>query len=827
MHQHDLWVNASGTLGVDSSGWRGDKVELALDLVAGSTPMSLTTSVDDRDRLIHLVNNPRVLIDPEARRLINNALQESQTVPPPLMNPTEYELIAYIDEVQKLTAKQTVNGPKIWLTEGKEYLFKRSSPEFQVPFTRKKMHYNEKTKQAYSRVHEMMLIGKDDGFYLRDDRRRMVMFRDHAHEDGENEIKGSAIWEYFNKPIIKPIAEKMEEKFEDNKARLQMHEMVYGFDFYPGQLDYISAVACTDSSLVSADTGCGKTLIAIALMVAKNAARTLVIAPKGTVKDENGVESNHDPAQWIKEFQSFAPEMPVYKLFSKQDYYDLLDNHGELPHGVFVSYDHAMFRTGAFEQLPSTWGKQNDEKIENRYRKRFAKYLAPIGVHPASNDVLDSHRHHAGVGCVYSGIKCVAEPCLSTIIGPDYFDMVILDEAHLICNLNSQVTSNLIRMQPRYKFALTATPIPNMVWNIFSLMGWLCVPDWYQGQRSNPRWPFTKEEISRFRRKFVSKERDLTQELSNRQQGKDIPPAKPSPLISEPAALLKLLRPCVAYISKEMCNPELQPCEVIDVRVPMGAEQRLLYTHYLDVSRIPCADPRFRYGVQMSYLRGICAEPATVEYEDDTRPMVSSNCNPKMIAILDTILKSVTSGEQIVHVSARINMSSEIARRLESCGISYSRIDGSIRDHAIEAARFKAGDTQVMLMGIKCAQSYSFHQCSNLVIGSLEWSYGTFSQAKGRVWRLNSPKPVKIYVILHNDSIEELMYDKLANKEDAATVCLRGERVERDVVSIDTNELLAQHIGDMKEYDRGEPAEYATEEAWIEMQDKMLDPLAL
>ena len=37
-------------------------------------------------------------------------------------------------------------------------------------------------------------------------------------------------------------------------------------------------------------------------MVAKNAERTLVIAPKGTVKDEHGIETNHDPAQWIKEF---------------------------------------------------------------------------------------------------------------------------------------------------------------------------------------------------------------------------------------------------------------------------------------------------------------------------------------------------------------------------------------------------------------------------------------------------------------------------------------------------------------------------------------------
>lgn len=822
MHQYDLWVNTSGTLGVDSSGWLGSKVELALDLVRGSTPMALTTSVDDRDRLIQLVNNARVLIEPEAKRLILNALQESDTIPPPLLAPTDYELIAYIDEVKELTATKTVNGPKLWVTAGKKYSFKRSAPKYNVPFTRKKMHFKEETGESWARNHEMMLIGKDDAFRFTDDRRRQVMFRDHAHDEGENEVKAKHIWSYFDRPDIPDVRTRFKDKFDDIRSRLEMHELVSGFDFYPGQLDYISAIGCNDSALVSADTGCGKTLIAISLIIAKNSERTLVVAPKGTVKDEHGVETNHDPAQWIKEFQSFAPDMPVHKLFSKSDYEALLDADGELPYGVFVTYDHAMFRTGAFEQIPDSW-TQDEAKVEKKFRKRFARQLCS---HFAVEGDTFDERLSQGVGCVYNGIKCVMEPCLATVVG-DVWDMLILDEAHLICNLNSQVTNNLIRLQPRYKFALSATPIPNMVWNIFSLMGWLCVPDWYQGARSNPRWPFTREEISRFKTRFVSVERDLTQELMNRQKNIAPPAPRKSPLISEPAALLKLLRPTVAYISKEKCNPELQPCEVVDVRVPMGSEQRALYSYYLDVAKIPCSDPRFRMGVQMTYLRGICADPAGVEYEDENRPVVSSNCNPKLITIMDTILKCVADGEQVVHVAARINQSDEIASRLDACGITYSRIDGTVTDHAYEAGAFKAGATQVMLMGIKCAQSYSFGQCSNLVIGSLEWSYGTFSQAKGRVWRLNSPRPVKIYVILHHDSIEEHMFDKLANKEDAATICLRGERVDTDVVSMDTAEILASHIAGWKEYDRGEPAEYATEESWLSMKDKLLDPLGV
>ena len=277
-------------------------------------------------------------------------------------------------------------------------------------------------------------------------------------------------------------------------------------------------------------------------MVAKNAERTLVIAPKGTVKDEHGVETNHDPAQWIKEFNSFAPDIPVYPLFSRDDYYSYLDEEGELP----MVYLSAM--TMQCSELKRSSNCQTHGASRIRIRLRISSESVLLSfchiMHLAIQRWMARYEEYisSGVGCVNNGIKCVVEPCFATIIGPDYWDMVILDEAHLICNLNSQVTNNLIRMQPRYKFALTATPIPNMVWNIFSLMGWLCVPDWYQGGKANARWPYTREEIGRFRRKFVSKERDLTQELINRQNGNEPPPPRPSPLISEPAAFTQVAK---------------------------------------------------------------------------------------------------------------------------------------------------------------------------------------------------------------------------------------------------------------------------------------------
>jgi ABC-type dipeptide/oligopeptide/nickel transport system ATPase subunit len=46
--------------------------------------------------------------------------------------------------------------------------------------------------------------------------------------------------------------------------------------------------ACAESALSSAETGCGKTLIAICLVMLKMAGRVLIVAPKGTVKESEG-----------------------------------------------------------------------------------------------------------------------------------------------------------------------------------------------------------------------------------------------------------------------------------------------------------------------------------------------------------------------------------------------------------------------------------------------------------------------------------------------------------------------------------------------------------
>lgn len=761
-------------------------------------PLTLTTEKETRKLLHCYLTSGVYTIEPAARQAISDALLEVTSIACPIRPVTDFELVAYADEEETLRCHSRDTRGKVALTPGKLYEVRTGTYTFKDCFGRKKIHFDEETGKTEIEDHECELSGEDRYIEITDDRRRIHRFMDRPTNGSAFEHPEELLWQLFTKPYVPTIAEVQLAEYEKYKEAMRFNELLAGFTYFPGQTDYYARMACKDYGLVAADVGTGKSLGALTLIALKSPKRTLLIAPQGTMRSVGEEEEiDYEASQWVKEIQRFAPTEPVFQLFGVEDWRAILNaNGGELPPGIYISYPQAYFCNGGFENLPESWGECQEKKFCERYGLKF-----------------DQHRSleecfHRNVGAANErGVRCIAEPTLATSIAAvhgECWDMVILDEAHLCCNLDAQITKKLIRLQPRFRFAMTATPIPNVVSNIFSLMGWLCVKDWYKGDRRNAAWPYAVDEIGRFNGTFLSTEVDLTAQEKAKAAGKKgwrKVGTRFSPIISSPARLLKLLKPTLAYISKEDCNPKLQPCEVIDVRVATGKEQTKLYQFWLNRRNYV---PEFRNPltiaqVQSSRLRGVCAAPASLDY---TRGMCKSNFNPKTVTILQLIRDCLRRGEQVVVVSARVAQSAALARRLSEAGIPIARIDSSVPPdlHTAEANRFKKGEARVMLMGIKCAQGHSFDQCPNLIIGSLEWSYGTLHQAKGRVWRLTSWKPVRIWCVLHKNTIEELLFDRVALKQDAATLCLHGKRVPRDFKTLDPSEILAEHIVD---YDAG------------------------
>lgn len=789
-------------------------------------PLTLTTEKETRDLMQELVDCGIYTVQPEAKAAITDAIKQVAALACPIMPVTEFESVAYADEEESLECIKTGKLGETHFTKGKKYPITTGTYKFTEKFKRSKVHFDESTRTTYSKEHECTLSGQDRYIQIAGDNDEFVRFMDRP-EYKDWQFEEAQLWKWFKRPVVKTIAEAFPEIVARNEAILKSCAFIASFDYYPGQLKYLARVAAKECGLVAGETGTGKTLMALSLLAIKSPARALIIAPQGTMRSSESEadgeeETEYTASQWIQEIQKFTPYLQVWELFSYEDYTRIKAlNDGKLPPGVYVTYYEAMFSNGARESVPETW---TDEHLARWFKDRGYGPLPPV---PEDLDEHDAKRYWCDqIGKEVNGVRSILEPCLSTLIGHE-FDMVLLDEAHYCTNLSANRTEMLIRLQPRWRWAFTATPIPNVITNLFPLMGWLAVKDWYKGELRNAAWPYARGEIGRFNSTFLSEERDLTAEKEKEEaarkagdfwRGKCV---KNSPVISSPARLLKILKPSLAHISKPACNPAYVPPEVIDVRVPMGKEQAVLYGHFLDRGNVPGGHPLIRARRQTAWLRNICADPAGFTHGG---PRVASNLNPKVIATLELVRDIVGRGEQVLIISSRIGLTNTLQHRITEAGIPIARIDSTIsaEQHAYQANVFKDGKATCMLMGLKCAASHSFDKCANEIITSIEWSPGTYNQAAGRIDRVTSVTKKRIYCILAKDTIEEVMYDVLMTKGDAATICLRGQRVQRDFHPIDAGEILATALD---RFDlSGATSEGDCEAKWPNLRDALSKP---
>lgn len=804
---YDLSIRKDGTLSVDElrlsnlNKWQHLNT---LRRLRDETPVALLTESHARDAMrevIILNDEGEVHIEPLAREQIEHALNESEEYNAPLRQPTDQELVAYADEMGKLTCTDASDS-SMCLTKGKTYEIRTGSTPFTEKFSRKKPYFDEEEGTMKVIEHTCELTGVDRYIRIVDDQNQYQFFRDRPGPH-ENQHQEAELWEHFRRPKVDTIKEVNKEKYDSNIEEMHAFEAMAGFQYFPGQLDYYARMGIKPYGLIAADVGTGKTLGALTLTWLKKAERVLIMAPKGTVENEMGDKHNYDPAQWVAEIQKFCPYYPVRTLFNKADYEKVNQERedGVLPSGIYITYPSAFLKNDALEYAPGTWNKKQAAQREEDYRTRMK-------IKPKYKE--DAPLYHYNLGTESKdGVLCVARPSLATLCGDD-FDMIIIDEAHLMRSRKSIQTKALLRLQPQYRYCMSATPIPNQVTNIFPILGWLAVNDWYLGDRRNAAFPYSLSEYNSFEGQFMSTEFDTSEERRRKREDPNWSGRirANSAVISSPSRLLKLIKPILAYISKEECNPDLVNCTVSDIRVPMGAEQMQLYAKYLNrkvfiPKNMPNKDKREKQRELMSAalrqtnaLRAICASPKdnfSGKKEEDF-DLCESNFNPKIVTVLQMIKENLDSEEQTVVVYSRVGQGTEIAMRLQQAGIKFGRIDSTKGKHALQASQFKKGAFPVMLMGINCAQAYSFENCPNLIVASLDWGYGSLYQALGRVHRLNSPKECKVNVLLFENTIEEAIFDRVATKQDAATLCLHGQRVERDYQQMEPSEVLAEHI---------------------------------
>jgi superfamily II DNA or RNA helicase len=355
-------------------------------------------------------------------------------------------------------------------------------------------------------------------------------------------------------------------------------------------------------------------------------------------------------------------------------------------------------------------------------------------------------------------------------IPDDRFDMLVLDEAHKLRNLygvdpTPQVAKvfhrALQQRRFRYVLMLTATPIQNRLWDLYSLVDLLTVARGHEN-------PFGNE--GTFARRFIDDKRE-------------------SARILKPEAREEFRKIVYGYMSRVRrgdANLDFPERKIQLHKVAPSAEEFAL----IDAIAEPIQ--KLNRLAQISILQALTSSPHALMAQLQTMarnetvpvelaatvkaivtPMKTSAKLEGLRQLVSTLKKENPAGWRMVVFTGRRETQTTIQTFLEELGLKVGIINGSSGQRNQETiARFRADPPEIRAIVSTEAGSEGVNlQVANVLINfDLPWNPMIVEQRIGRVQRLGSQhKNVIIYNVMLAGTFEEYIVGRLMTKLQMAT----------------------------------------------------------
>lgn len=333
-------------------------------------------------------------------------------------------------------------------------------------------------------------------------------------------------------------------------------------------------------------------------------------------------------------------------------------------------------------------------------------------------------------------------------------DVVILDEAQRIKNWNTKTAQAVKRLQSRYAFVLTGTPIENRIDELYSLMDFLN--------------PALLGPLFRFNREFY--------ELDDR--GRPVGYRNLDQLHAR-------IKPSMLRRRKADVETELPERTVRTFFVPLSQEQKDRYVeHEAQVARL--ANIARRRPLTQEESEKLLRELAMMRMVCDTNYILDAKekACPKL-SELEKILEECQKNSDVkVLVFSEWERMLELARTLcERLGMGYALHTGSVpqRRRRAEILLFKNDPNCCVFLSTDSGSTGLNLQNASVVINcDLPWNPARLEQRIARAWRKHQTRSVTVINLVSEGTIEHRMLETLASKQALAEAVLdlRGDLKE-------------------------------------------------
>ncbi len=239
-----------------------------------------------------------------------------------------------------------------------------------------------------------------------------------------------------------------------------------------------------------------------------------------------------------------------------------------------------------------------------------------------------------------------------------------------------------------------------------------------------------------------------------------------------------MVKPFLLRRTKQQVVLELPPKTEMVEYVQLGTAQASLYESLRMAMDERIRDLLREQGMARSHiqvldallkLRQVCCDPRLVKLESAKEVKESAKLN----RLMEMVQVLIDEGRKILIFSQFTSMLDLIEPRLRDLGIQWVRITGDTKDRDTPVQEFQAGKVPVFLISLKAGGTGLNLTAADTVIHyDPWWNPAVEQQATDRAYRIGQDKPVMVYKLVTEGTVEEKIIQLQARKQDIANAIL-------------------------------------------------------
>jgi SNF2 family DNA or RNA helicase len=153
-------------------------------------------------------------------------------------------------------------------------------------------------------------------------------------------------------------------------------------------------------------------------------------------------------------------------------------------------------------------------------------------------------------------------------------------------------------------------------------------------------------------------------------------------------------------------------------------------------------------------LRQTCCDPRTLPFDAAQK----INQSAKLDFLMELVPELLEEGRKILVFSQFTRMIALIENELIKRSIGYSKLTGQTTDRDAAIQMFKSGEVDVFLISLKAGGiGLNLTEADTVIIYDPWWNPAVESQAADRAHRIGQDKPVFVYKLITENTVEEKM----------------------------------------------------------------------